>query len=657
MRYKPGDRPATPLFTNVAEGFHGYTHLYLFALFSLPASAAIINDKNLIPPVIVKARQTLPSLTAGAKSIITREEMLSTGNNSFTQALQNLAGVELQDITGTNSQVMINMRGFGANATSNTLLLLNGIPLANPDMAPPDLNAIPVQDIEYIEVIAGSESVLYGDQAVGGIINVITRTKAKEHASLTCHAGSYRLRQCDATWLQHYRQLRFDVTASSLHTDNYREHNDYNQHSLFGKFIFPYTKGNFDFYYKFARENMQFPGALTAAEVRQNRRQSTNSTDFFHDSNGFLHLKHQHYLTDSWQIETDIARRNMNGNGVLFLPFTQSRLIYYIRPAIKGSIAHTLVTTGLALQTDQYHLNSPFGQNDDTQQKYGLFGIINYPVNEKYMIAAGARGALLSSQLVSSNQLHLINRALATTLGMTYQYTNDVQFYLRRASSFRFPKADENNATPTGIIGLRTQRGIAYEAGTQVMKENYSVKFNLYQLRLRDEIAFDPTQTPQDPFGSNRNLAPTMRYGFSLSGKRNISDQISLNAQYNYVNARLKTGIDAGNRIPLVSENIIRGGLQYKPFDQFSLYPEVVFTGNQYAANDDANSAGKIGGYTVYHFNLNYTGKNMTASLRFNNITNKYYYFYTVYQPGMASESFYPAPGRNVNLTLTYLLS
>lgn len=637
-------------------GMRTYTYLFLF--FSLPASAAIIGSQNsVVPPILVKAKTFDRSYTSGPAAILTRDEMNATGIVSLSQALQDLAGIQLQDLTGNSSQVMLGMRGFGANATSNTLMMLNGIPLTNPDLAPPDLNAIPLRDIEYVEVVAGSESVLYGDQAVGGVINVITREHPKENAAVFCDAGSFNLAECSLIWNHHMGRLQFDITGTTEHTDNYRDHNTYDQRLVLGKFFFPYTTGSLTFHYKLANEDMEYPGALTAEQVSENRRQANNDIDYFRDWSGFFHLKQKQILNASWQLETDIARRNMNGHGTLFSPFTQSRLIYFLKPQLKGIIAGTSITTGLDFQTDNYHLNSPYGLNDDTQQKYGLFALANYPYTNKLSFSAGARGAMLTSRLVSSNRLDLVNRAFATTLGGSYQYTHHLQFYLRRAESFRFPKADENNATPNGIIGLRTQRGVAYEAGTQLQEDTYSAKFNLYQLNLKDEIAFDPTQTPQDPFGSNRNLSPTIRRGFSLSGKDKLTNQLSLNGQYNFVSARFQNGVDAGDRIPLVSENILRGGVEYKLADFFSIYPEAVFTSNQYAANDDANIAGAIGGYTIYNFNLHYEKKNILASLRFNNIFNKYYYFYTVYQPSVDSEFFYPAPGRNFTLSLTYLFT
>lgn len=633
--------------------------LLLFFIFYETAFAALSDQYTVIPPVVVSAKNAeADSLTNSPKTVITHEELDLLGVTSLAQALQEFGGVQLQDTTSNGSQVLLSMRGFGANANSNTLLMVNGIPITNPDMAPPDLNAIPIQEIQYIELISGSESVLYGDQAVGGIINIVTKQQTNDQAYLTCTAGSYDQKTCAAAFSTHLNNFKYSIGVDNLHTDNYRDHNDYDQTMVSGRMDYPYQTGAFAFDYKIANERMLYPGALTSEDVGENRRQASNDTDFFKDWNGFYHLHQQQNLNENWQFELDAARREMHGSGVLSLPFTQERVVHFIKPDIKGTIGKVLVTGGVDFQNDNYDLNSVFSTTGDVEQKYGVFGVMAIPITSRWSMSLGAREAELISQLNTGTPLNTINRATASTLGTSYQLTPNIKIYVRRADSFRFPKADENASTPPGVNGLKTQTGVSYESGIRWNYKETSSRFSIYQLNLQHEIAFDPTQTPTDPFGINRNLDPTVRKGFSFSEKYQITQKVNLGAQYNYVNARFNSGIYAGNRIPLVSENLVHAGVDYAITDHWNLYNEAVYTGNQYADNDDANVGNKIGGYTTYNFNLRYVyNKNITASFRVNNIFNKYYYLYTVVEPGMPSEFYYPAAGRNFLLTVKCLIT
>lgn len=629
-----------------------WTKIGLFFLV-LPCFAA---TETASPVLVLKAPKPSSSLISNSSKInISQQDIQLSGTTTLAQSLQNLGGVQLQNITGNMSQAAISMRGFGSNASSNTLILLNGIPLTNPDLAPPDLNIIPLHEIETIEIIAGSESVLYGDQAVAGVVNLITHQTKKKNISFVCNTGSNHQFDCYIVVNHYFRNLFYDLSIAKNHTDNYRDHNQYDQTLLFGQTTFAYSTGKVNFNFKAANETMQFPGALTAEQVRQNRRQASNDSDYFKNNNYFLHIQNQQQFGNHTRLITDLSFRDMHGHGVLSSPFSQSRSVWFFKPQFKTTIKDNLLVSGLDIEEDHYHLGSSTVPNRNNQQKYGLFALLTIPLDLRWSLAMGARGAQQNSHLSSVINNNTINHAWVTHLGATFQYTPQIQFYLRRAGSFRFPKADENAAASNGIGTLRTQRGLSYETGMQWDHPPYSTKIGLYELQLDDEISFDPTQTPQQPFGSNRNLSPTTREGMTLSAKDALTKKLSLNGQLNYVHAVFQNGINAGNRIPLVSETIIRTGLNYYFTEPVNIYSEAVFTGNQYAANDDANIAGKLGGYTIFNLNLRYRIKHMEASIRLNNIFNKYYYFYTVYIPSSQSEFFYPAPGRNIVLTIKWL--
>lgn len=633
----------------------GMRLVFLFPIFCIFCSWCLLSIASTTVPEVIVKKPKKNSEHISSKTVITQQEMVAIGATSLSQVLQTLGGVQLQDTSGNGSQVLLSMRGFGANASSNTLLMVNGIPFTNPDLAPPDLNVIPIQEIEYIEIFAGSESVLYGDQAVGGIINIVTRRQTKNNVVLSCSVGSYNQHNCYVALNNQYKQLNYAISVATNHSDNYRDHNNYDQNLLSGKLDYSYQTGSIEFDYKIANEHMLYPGALTAEQVEADRRQANNDTDFFKDWNGFYHIRQQQALNANWNLETDFARRDMHGSGVLFSPFTQARVIHFIKPQLKGTIGKTILTSGLDFEYDKYDLNTDFGVTDDSLQKYGMFSLANISMTSSAVLSIGARAAQQNSQLVSSAESDTVNRAIATTLGATVTISPNTTVYLRRAGSFRFPKADENASTSPNVHGLKTQQGVAYETGIEKILPNSNTKFSLYQLNLKDEISFDPNQTPQDPFGTNRNLDPTIRRGFAISEKYQITDKITLGGQYSFVNARFQSGINAGKRLPLVSENNIHVGLDYEFMEYWNLYSEAIYTGNQFAANDDANITKPISGYTVYNFNVRYQYKKLTGAFRLNNVFNKFYDFYSVFQPNTESESFYPAPERNFLFTLKYL--
>lgn len=607
---------------------------------------------NIIPPITI-ARAKLNHFTASGaiKSTMAKEQIAASGAPTLGQLLQNSGSVQLRDNSG---QADISIRGFGANASSNSLLLINGIPITNPDLMPPNLNVIPVEDIEYISIIPGSESVLYGDQAVGGVVAINTLHTINKSNSVVCTTGSYNAYGCNFLMSDQPSRLGYYFHVGANHTDNYRDHNNFDQQALTGEFNYTNEANVLAFNYQLDNEYVEFPGALTAAQVRQNRRQASNDTDYFRDGNTLFHLIHKNKFNDQWYFETDLSRRQMTGNGTLYSPFSQSRLSYFIKPTLNGNINNVETTSGADFQSDDYSLGSAYGVNSNKQQKFSLFSLATFPMRYHTNFHIGIRGAEQTSRINSVTENNFINRALATTLGISYQPTKMLTAYLRRAGSYRFPKADENAATANGINGLRTQRGIAYETGVQMQNAIYSSAINLYQLDLRDEIAFDPTQTPEQPFGSNQNLSPTQRRGMSLSGKYQLFDQLSVDGQLNLVRAIFDTGINNNNRIPLVSEIILHAGLDYRINEFWHFYSEGLFNGNQYSANDYGNVAGAVGGFTTYNMNLGYERKTIRVAFRVNNIFNKPYYIYTVYQTGSDSESFYPAPERNFMLTLTW---
>src|SRR6195952_5622765 len=127
----------------------------------------------------VPAVRQFSGIVGAATSVITADDIAHSPAQSVQEIIAQTPGVQLTSLYGGVNGVKssVDLRGFGAFATANTLILINGRRLNDVDMAQVDLSTIPLNSIERIEITRGnSGAVLYGDNAVGGVINIVTKT-------------------------------------------------------------------------------------------------------------------------------------------------------------------------------------------------------------------------------------------------------------------------------------------------------------------------------------------------------------------------------------------------------------------------------------------------------------------------------------------------
>nr|MDQ6881757.1 TonB-dependent receptor plug domain-containing protein [Pseudomonadota bacterium] len=172
--------------------------LALFA--AVPALAQI----SLQPVVVTATRFPEPadSLPLGV-SIITAQEIEASGAATVNEALMRVLGVVgRQDFFG-GGEYNLDLRGFGATADSNQLVIVDGLRFSEADLGGTRLAGIPIESVERIEVLRGSGAVLYGEGATGGVIVITTKAGAgkerRNGASVYAGTGSFGLRDLRAS--------------------------------------------------------------------------------------------------------------------------------------------------------------------------------------------------------------------------------------------------------------------------------------------------------------------------------------------------------------------------------------------------------------------------------------------------------------------------
>ena len=137
-------------------------------------NAKIIGDSTeVISEVVVTATRT-PKLLKDVPyvtKVFTVNDIRKADATNIQDLLTNIMpGVEFA--CAMNQQTSLNMSGFGGNAV---LFLIDGERIAGETLDNPDFSRLTLEDVERIEVVKGAASSLYGSNAVGGVVNIITR--------------------------------------------------------------------------------------------------------------------------------------------------------------------------------------------------------------------------------------------------------------------------------------------------------------------------------------------------------------------------------------------------------------------------------------------------------------------------------------------------
>ncbi|OEE52928.1 outer membrane vitamin B12 receptor BtuB [Enterovibrio norvegicus] len=127
--------------------------------------------------VVTASRFEQPVSTVLAPvSVLTRSDIEELQANSLVDALKTLPGIEIGQNGGRGQLASIFLRGTNSN---HVLVMIDGVRLPRTMMGTIDFNMLPLNTVERIEVIRGSGATVYGSDAIGGVINIITRNDAE----------------------------------------------------------------------------------------------------------------------------------------------------------------------------------------------------------------------------------------------------------------------------------------------------------------------------------------------------------------------------------------------------------------------------------------------------------------------------------------------
>ncbi|MDT3334396.1 TonB-dependent receptor [Shewanella sp. SP1S1-7] len=612
--------------------------------------------------VVIGRSDNTPLNIAANVNVIDAAAIEMSGATSVTEVLRGQSGIQISD---NNIGTSFAMRGFSAStAVNNTLILLDGRRLNNIDIAAPSLNAIPLNQVERIEILSGSAGVLYGDQAVGGVINIVTKSPENTGGSVQLSGGSFDTYEGrgDVSGAIN-KDWRYFFTGSYNQGDNYRKHNANETGSILGRIQYKTATDSFFIetsYYDDDREN---PGSLTEEQFNKDPRQSFKSSEYVHEMTTAARTGYQHQLNQNWALAADldysdtlVSSFNWGANS----HNTRSLLMFSPKALANYSTrqGELNLVTGLDISRGKADFDTMARSN--VQQTQSAYLQATVPLSHTLSYVVGGRYARVTDELVDRkvypNGIDLDEDATAFEFGLNYRPSTEHRFYLRGDENFRFAKVDEQAYTPKDVFGLKPQTGRSYEAGWDWTLASQTLRVNLYRLDLEDEIVFDPSaETPPkgDFQGANVNADASRRYGASADWDWQVTKALQLGLEYNYIDAEFTDGINDGKELSWVAKHTGRGYVSMDFAEHFQVFAEAIYTGDRFIEGNNGNEGDKLSSYVLGNLALNYNRDAWLASLRIDNLFDKDYVS-AGYYGGLWGDSYYSGRGRDIRLTLGY---
>ena len=252
-------------------------------LFTLASASCFAVEVPTMPTVTVHGSRFEETLDAALPqtTIIQGVDIVRSGLTDVSQILQKLGNVPTRiNLSGTQDQT-IDLRGYGANSDNNVVILLDGMRLSEIEQASARLSMIPVELIDHIEIIRGAASVLYGEGATGGVINIVTKKNTGDITTLAAKVGSFNAHEVNLYASHQFDKAAISFYGKTLDTDNYRQNNAAQVRSGGATLRWdPEAVTSVGVRVYVDEQNTRLPGPLSLTQAQQNPTLTVNPNDY-----------------------------------------------------------------------------------------------------------------------------------------------------------------------------------------------------------------------------------------------------------------------------------------------------------------------------------------------------------------------------------------
>lgn len=635
--------------------------LLVFILPLIMLSSAWAAETVKVEEVVVtalRAEELVERLPANV-TVITEEDIEESTATTVQELLMEQDSLIVRDLYGTGTKSTVDMRGFARGL--NTAILLDGRKLNEVDLSGVEWNLIPLENIERIEIVRGGGSVLYGDNALAGVINIITKKgiTLRPEIEVDARAESYDGQSEHATLRGATDRLSYFLFGKYRETDGYRENSEFRAKDLSGNLIFDIT----DTVYAELRggyhsDRQGFPGGLTEADIAVNRR-GTNTPDDGADTWQRYYGTVLGYASD-WggaELAYDFNSREFDSFifGGNIKRDTDMRELKGKVTLKKDILGHkSLLVAGVDYRKAQADNTSDFALFDavvDVEKtETGFYIQEEFFITDRLSATGGYRytEARFEDEVsgvsfgfpFSGSGLQKFYEDSAN-VGLNYNYAEGAKVFAGYSKGYRLPTTDELFDYQGNVVFLKPEKSQTLEAGVvHPFGDRLRVSATFYHMKVDDELYYN-----QSAF-ENQNLEETEHQGVELGFDAKPAEFVSLRGSWTHTRAKFESGQFSGNFIPMIPRHTASLGATFRIAGAFRLAVDATWVGKRYIDNDLDNTLPQLDDYATVDARLSYTHKFLTAYVGVNNLFDEEYNDYGAVGSSGRKE-FYPAPEIN----------
>ena len=605
-------------------------------------------------------------------SVITEGDIADSTAKDVADLLRTETGVHVKDVTGNRRNYTVDLRGFGETAGLNTLVLVDGRRTNQADLSGVDWTQIPLERVERIEIIRGGRaSVFYGDNAAGGVINIITKRGDKGQLGGEIQYGSYDTYKASAYASGSVDGLTYSFSGSYLDTQGYRD-NSANETKDFGADLgYAFSeKLTVDLSSGYHKDTAGLPGAIKESDylAGASRTDSVNPDDYTESEDYYVKAGTEAIFMTNGMMKMDASYRKRNnksyatGDWGYYIGDTEIDILTVgpqvlleenllgCENSLNAGVDYTNSKEDITNTSEFFGFLST-GTFDLKKENYGYYLHDELTVTPEFSVSGGYRYDTANYRFSSAAGTVTTDFDESLfTVGINYRLKPKSNIYMSYARSYRYPVLDEVFSFITGDIdsSLTPQTSLDYEIGVRyALTDNTMVGLNLFYIKTEDEIFYNPNSY------ANQNMdGDTVRQGIEMTAERRfVWGQLGVN--YTYTETDIDGGEYDGSSIPDAPEHQSAFNLLVDYWKPFSVALNGKYVGKRVFISDWSNSFSEQDDFFVMNAKLIYAWKNVTAFVNIDNLLNTDYAEYGVLGGYPIERAFYPSPERNFLMGLT----